>query len=57
MSISIIDYGMANLRSVQKAFEQVGARAGFISEPEQIDRADKIVLPEWAPSGRRRHAS
>ena len=45
MSIAIIDYGMANLRSVQKAFEQVGAGAQIISEPEQIDRAEKFVLP------------
>ncbi|HEY7119794.1 MAG TPA: imidazole glycerol phosphate synthase subunit HisH [Tepidisphaeraceae bacterium] len=45
MSIGIIDYGMANLRSVQKAFETVGVRAGVISTPEEIDRADKIVLP------------
>jgi glutamine amidotransferase len=45
MGIAIIDYGMANLRSVQKAFEQVGAPAEIISQPEQIDRAGKIVLP------------
>jgi glutamine amidotransferase len=45
MSISIIDYGMANLRSVQKAFESVGAPASIISAPEEIDRADRIVLP------------
>jgi imidazole glycerol-phosphate synthase subunit HisH len=45
MSISIIDYGMANLRSVQKAFEQVGHRAEIISRPEQIEAADKVVLP------------
>jgi imidazole glycerol-phosphate synthase subunit HisH len=45
MSIAIIDYGMANLRSVQKAFEQVGARADIISSPAEIERADKIVLP------------
>jgi imidazole glycerol-phosphate synthase subunit HisH len=45
MSISIIDYGMANLRSVQKAFEQVGHRAEIISRPEQVEGADKIVLP------------
>ena len=45
MSISIIDYGMANLRSVQKAFEHVGARAEIISRPEEIDRAEKLVLP------------
>jgi len=44
-TIGIIDYGMANLRSVQKAFETVGARAQIISTPEEIDHADKIVLP------------
>jgi glutamine amidotransferase len=43
--LSIIDYGMANLRSVQKGFETVGAHAEIISTPEQIRRADRIVLP------------
>src|SRR3954465_6163444 len=45
MSIGIIDCGMANLRSVQKAFESVGVAAKVISTPEEIERADKIVLP------------
>jgi glutamine amidotransferase len=45
MSVAIIDYGMANLRSVQKAFEQVGHGAEIISTPEEIERAEKIVLP------------
>ena len=45
MSIAILDYGMANLRSVQKAFEQVGHRAQIISRPDEIERADKLVLP------------
>lgn len=45
MRLAIIDYGMANLRSVQKAFEHVGTHAEIISEPGQIDQADKIVLP------------
>jgi len=45
MSIGIIDYGMANLRSVQKAFEHVAARADIIATPEQIDACDKLVLP------------
>ncbi|HWE01040.1 MAG TPA: imidazole glycerol phosphate synthase subunit HisH [Tepidisphaeraceae bacterium] len=45
MSIAIVDYGMANLRSVQKAFEHVGHGAEIISRPEQIDHADKLVLP------------
>ncbi len=43
--IAIVDYGMANLRSVQKAFEQVGASAQIISKPDQIERAERIVLP------------
>jgi len=45
MSIAIIDYGMANLRSVQKAFESVGVGAEIISRPREIERADRIVLP------------
>jgi len=43
--IAIIDYGMANLRSVQKAFEEVGTAAEIVSKPEQIRHASKIVLP------------
>lgn len=45
MTIAIIDYGMANLRSVQKAFEKVGASALITNEPEQIARCTKLVLP------------
>jgi len=45
LSIGVLDYGMANLRSVQKAFEQIGHRADIITTPEQIDHADKLVLP------------
>jgi glutamine amidotransferase len=45
MTLAIIDYGMANLRSVQKAFEHVGTHAQFTSQPEQVEQADKIVLP------------
>jgi glutamine amidotransferase len=45
MSIAIVDYGMGNLRSVQKAFALLGVSAQIVSQPEQIDRADKLVLP------------
>src|SRR3954471_15763033 len=45
MSIGIIDYGMANLRSVQKAFESVGVAAQIISTRAEIERAERIVLP------------
>jgi glutamine amidotransferase len=44
-TILIVDYGMANLRSVQKAFETVGTAAEISGDPERIARADKVVLP------------
>jgi glutamine amidotransferase len=43
--IGIIDYRMGNLRSVQKAFEHVGAHADIVRAPEQIDKLDKLMLP------------
>ncbi len=43
--IAIVDYGMGNLRSVQKAFEKVGVSAGVIDSPEQIAAAAHLVLP------------
>ena len=43
--ILIVDYGMANLRSVQKAFEKVGHEAVISGDPNRLAEADKIVLP------------
>jgi len=43
--ILIVDYGMANLRSVQKAFEKVGAPAIISDDPNHIAETDKLVLP------------
>ena len=43
--IVIIDYGMGNLRSVQKAFESVGAEAKISSNPAEILNASSVVLP------------
>ena len=43
--IAIIDYGMGNLRSVQKAIEKVGHQAVVTSDPAQVAAADKVVLP------------
>jgi glutamine amidotransferase len=43
--IAIIDYGMGNLRSVQKGFEHVGHTATVTSDPEVVAAADKVVLP------------
>ncbi len=43
--IAIVDYGMANLRSVQKAFAAVGHRACITAEPAAIRSAGRVVLP------------
>src|SRR3954470_3988670 len=43
--ITIIDYGMANLRSVQKAFEKLGYAAVITSDPNVAGESDKLVLP------------
>ena len=45
METGIIDYGMGNLRSVQKAFERVGTKADYICSAEEIASAQRIVLP------------
>src|SRR5437773_1163505 len=43
--IAIVDYGMGNLRSVEKAFARLGHDAAIISTPEAVARADRLVLP------------
>ncbi len=43
--IGIIDYGMGNLRSVQKAFAFLGYPAEIINDPEGLNAFDRLVLP------------
>jgi glutamine amidotransferase len=43
--IAIIDYGMGNLRSVEKGFLKVGADVKVTSSPEDVEKADGVVLP------------
>ena len=43
--IKIVDYGMGNLRSVQKAFEKLGAQAVICDDPADLADASKLVLP------------
>ncbi len=49
--IAIIDYGMGNLRSVQKAFEFLGFAAKIVERPEQLSDATHLVLPGDAAFG------
>lgn len=43
--IAIIDYGVGNLRSVEKAFQSLGFKAVVTSDPAQVLAADRVVLP------------
>lgn len=43
--IAIIDYGMGNLRSVEKAFEKLGFEVAISSDPNFISRANGVILP------------
>ena len=51
MSVAIVDYGSGNLHSAAKAFERASRDIGLgqtimvTSEPEQVARADRVVLP------------
>lgn len=43
--IAVVDYGMGNLRSVQKAIQRVGGDARIVETPAEIAAAEKVVLP------------
>jgi glutamine amidotransferase len=43
--IAVLDYGMGNLRSVEKAFEHVGAEVEITYDAERIRAASALVLP------------
>jgi glutamine amidotransferase len=44
-TVAILDYGMGNLRSAEKAFEHVGATATITREHDEVRAADGVVLP------------
>lgn len=43
--IIIVNYGMGNLRSVEKAFNRIGVKAVISSKKKDLEKADKIILP------------
>jgi len=45
MKIVIIDYGLGNLRSIEKALQYVGAHVEISKEAHVIDKADALILP------------
>jgi glutamine amidotransferase len=54
--VAVLDYGIGNLRSAEKALEHVGADAVLTADPELIGRADAVVLPGVGAFGRCREA-
>ncbi len=43
--IAVLDYGIGNLRSAEKALQHVGADARLVSDPEEVQKASGVVLP------------
>ena len=45
MSIAVIDYGAGNLKSVTKALDHLGYANTIATKPEELERADGMILP------------
>jgi glutamine amidotransferase len=45
MKIAIIDYGMGNLKSVKRKMDGIGVESIITSDPLEIKKSDKIILP------------
>jgi glutamine amidotransferase len=43
--IAVLDYGIGNLRSAEKALQHVGAAARLVTDPADVEAADAVVLP------------
>ena len=50
--VTIVDYGMGNLHSVRRQLERIGARTLVSSDPAEVLRAEKLVLPGVGHFGR-----
>lgn len=50
--IAVLDYGIGNLRSAEKALQRVGADARLVTSPEEAEDADGVVLPGVGAFGR-----
>lgn len=50
--IAVVDYGIGNLRSAQKALEHLGADARLVTDPDEVSAASAVVLPGVGAFGR-----
>ena len=51
-AIAVVDYGIGNLRSAEKALQRVGGDARLVSAPRDIEAAGAVVLPGVGAFGR-----
>jgi imidazole glycerol-phosphate synthase subunit HisH len=59
-TVALVDYGMGNRRSVEKALEHVGATVARTADPDEIRAADAVVVPgvgAFPEAMRRLHAA
>jgi glutamine amidotransferase len=49
--VTLVDYGMGNLPNVARAFARAGARADITSDPAELRRAERVVVPGVGASG------
>ncbi len=54
--VAVLDYGIGNLRSAEKALQRCGARAFLTSDADDVEAADAVVLPGVGAFGRCRDA-
>jgi glutamine amidotransferase len=54
--LAVLDYGIGNLRSAEKAFQHAGADAFLTADPREVAQADAVVLPGVGAFGRCREA-
>jgi glutamine amidotransferase len=50
--IAVLDYGIGNLRSAEKALQHLGAEAALVDDPQRAAAADGMVLPGVGAFGR-----
>jgi imidazole glycerol-phosphate synthase subunit HisH len=50
--IAVVDYGIGNLRSAEKALSHIGAEARLVSDPDEVAAASAVVLPGVGAFGR-----
>ena len=50
--IAVLDYGIGNLRSAEKALQRVGADARLVDDPDDVAVATGVVLPGVGAFGR-----